>query len=83
MLHKKANRVSINHYNHAIARYMEDTVIEEDEYSNPQLTEKIFNTNRLCICNYSRNKNYDIIISRAFRDIKAYDYISKYLMYFQ
>ena len=39
---EKPNRFSIKHYNHAIARYMEDTVREEDENTNPQLTEKIF-----------------------------------------
>ena len=38
----KVNRFSINHYGHATARYMEDTVIEEDENTNPKLTEKFF-----------------------------------------
>ena len=28
---QKANRFSINHYDHAMGRYMEDTVLEEDE----------------------------------------------------
>ena len=39
---QKANRFSINNYNHAIAQYLEDTVIEEDEITNLQITEKLF-----------------------------------------
>ena len=38
---QKTNRILINHSDHAIVRCMEDTVIEEDEKTNPQLTEKI------------------------------------------
>ena len=39
---QKANRISINHYDHAIARYMEEKVLEEDENTIPQITEKFF-----------------------------------------
>ena len=32
---QKGNRFSINDYDHAIPRYMEDTIIEKDEDTNP------------------------------------------------
>ena len=32
----KAKQFSINHYDHAIARYMEDTFLEDDENTNPK-----------------------------------------------
>ena len=37
-----ANGFSINHHDHAFARYMEDTVLEYDKNTNPKLTEKNF-----------------------------------------
>ena len=36
---QKTNRFSINNYDHAIARYMEDIFLEDDTKANPQLTE--------------------------------------------
>ena len=39
---QKANRLSINPYNHAIARYMNGTVFKDDKKTNPQLFEKLF-----------------------------------------
>ena len=39
---QKANRFSINQYDHAIARYMGDTFLEDDTNANPQLTEIFF-----------------------------------------
>ena len=48
---QKTSRFSINHYDHAIALYMEDAIIEEDEDTNPQLTENIFYKIRIFICN--------------------------------
>ena len=39
---KNANRFSINHYDHAIAQYMEDTFLEDDTNTNPQVTENFF-----------------------------------------
>ena len=39
---QKAIRFSINHYDHAIAQYMEDTIVEEDKDTGAQLTENFF-----------------------------------------
>ena len=54
---QKANRFLINHYDHAIARYMEDTVLGEDENTNPQITENFFLQSKYVIVINSMNKN--------------------------
>ena len=38
----RANRLSINHYDHAVTSYIEDTPHEDNPITNPQLTEKFF-----------------------------------------
>ena len=39
---QKANRFSINHYDHAIARPNEDIFSNDDTNANPQITKKLF-----------------------------------------
>ena len=39
---QKANRFSINHYDHTVTRYMENSPYDDDPNINPQLTEKFF-----------------------------------------
>ena len=56
---QKANRMSIKQYDHAIGRYMENTVIEEDENTSTQLTEKIFIKSEHVFVINSMKKNYD------------------------
>ena len=70
---QKANQFSINHYDHAIARYMEDTFSEDDTYANPQLTENCFIRSQYVLTINCMNKKFDQIISTALRDTKAYD----------
>ena len=55
----QANRFSINHYDHAITRYMEDTAIEGDPDTNSQLTE-IFSSSQNTFFNIdSTNKKHN------------------------
>ena len=76
---QKANRFSFNHYYHLIARYMEDRVIDEDENANPKVTEKFFIKSEYIFVINITNKKYDIIVSTALRDNKAYDsYFNKF-----
>ena len=70
---QKANRFSINHCDHAIARYMEDTFSEDDENTNPQLTEKFFIKSQNVFVIFCMNENCDNIVSTALSDTKAYD----------
>ena len=76
---QKENRISLNHYDHAIARYMEDTFLEDDNNANPQLTEKFFIKFQYLFVINCMNKNYDHIISTALRDTKTYNsYVIKF-----
>ena len=52
-----ANRFSINHYDQAITRYMEDTPSKDDQNTNPQLTEKIFT---LISLPYTKGKRHSL-----------------------
>ena len=70
---QKANRFCINHYNHAIARYIEDTFLEDDTNANPQLTETFFIKSQYVFVINCMNKKIDHLLSTAFRDTKAYD----------
>ena len=76
---QKANQFSINHYDHAIARYMEGTFLEDDTNANPHLTEKIFIKSQYVFVINCMNKNLIKFISTAHRDTKAYDrYFNKF-----
>ena len=65
---QKANQFSINHYDHAISRYVEDTILEENEN-----TKKKFIKSYFVIVNNSKNQKNNINKSTALRDTKAYD----------
>ena len=74
---QKANRFSINQYDHAIARPNEDIFSNDDTNANHQLTEKFFIKSSY-IFTINCLKKYDHIISAALRDTKAYNsYFSK------
>ena len=76
---QKANRFSNNQYVHAIARYMEDTFLEDDTNANPQLTEKLFIRSQDVSTINCMNKKFDHVISTALRDTKTYDpYFNKF-----
>ena len=64
----KANRFSINHYDHAIARYMENTCLK----TNPQKTEKFFIKSQYVIVINCMKKKYDNVISTRLREINSY-----------
>ena len=69
---QKANRFSINHYDHAIARYIEVTYLEDNKNTNPQVTENFFIKSQYVFVINCMNKKYDNDISTALRDTKAY-----------
>ena len=76
---QQTNRFSINHCDYAIAQYMEDTLIEEDEDTNPQLTEKFLIKSEYIFLIDSMNKKYENTISTALTDTRAYDsYFNKF-----
>ena len=70
---QKANQFSINHYDHAIARYTSKTFLENNTNANPQLNENFFIKPQYVLVINCMNEKYDHIISNALRDIKAYD----------
>ena len=58
---------------------MEDTVLEEDQNSNPQLTEKIFIKSEYVFVIDSMIEKNDNIISTALKNIKTYEsYFNKF-----
>ena len=73
-----AKRFSINHYDHAIARYTENTSLEDNTNANPQLTEQFFIKSQYVLVINCMKKKYDHIISTALRDKKTYDPFLKY-----
>ena len=70
---QKANRISINHYDHAIARYMEDTATEDDPNTGPQLIENFFVESEYVFLLDNMNQIYDKIISTALKNTNAYE----------
>ena len=69
---QKANRLSINHYDHTGTRYMEDSPYDDDPNINPQLTEKFFINSKYFLQLDSTNKKFDHIIDLALTSTKAY-----------
>ena len=68
----KANRFSINHYDHAIARYMEDTFLKNVTNTSPQKTEKFFIKSQYVIVINCMKKKYDNVISTGLCEINFY-----------
>ena len=68
-----ANEYSIDHYDHPIIRPNEDHFLNDDEFANPELTEKFFTRAPYVFTLNSLDKKHDHIISAALRDIQAYD----------
>ena len=76
---QKANRFSINHYDHPIARYMEATFLEDDTNASPQLSEKFFIKSQYVFVINCMNTEYDNVIFTALCDTKTYDsYLIKF-----
>ena len=76
---QKANRFSINHYDHAIARYMENTFLGDDTNANPQLTENFFLISLYVFVINCMNKKFDHIFFTELRDTKTSDpYFNKF-----
>ena len=62
---------------------MEDTILEEDENTSPQKILKNFIKSQYVFVINSMKKKYDMIISTALRDTKAYDsYFNNFFIFF-
>ena len=64
----KANRFSIDHYDHSITRANGDTFLGDDRNADPQITEKFSIYTRYVFTLNSLNKQNDYIISVGLRD---------------
>ena len=64
----KANRLSINPYDHAVIRYMEDSLLDDDPNVYPQQTEKIYIKSDLQLD--STKKKFDHFIDHALKTLK-------------
>ena len=64
----KANRFSIDHYDHSITRANGDIFLGDDRNANPQITEKFLIYTRYVFTLNSLNKQNDYIISVGLRD---------------
>ena len=74
---QKANQFSINHYDHAFARYMEDSFLEDDTNANPQLTENCFIRSQYVLTINCMNKNLITLYLQHFATQKPTTTISK------
>ena len=61
----KGNRFYVNHYDHAVTRYMKNSPYDDDPNSNPHLTEKFFMKSEYIFHLDSNNKKLDHIIDHA------------------
>ena len=69
----RANEFTIEHYDHNIIRTNQDQFLDDDRFSNPQLTEKfLIKTPYVFTLNIFVRK-YDHIISEALTDMQAYE----------
>ena len=73
---QKASIFSNNHYDHAIARYMKYTIIEEADDTCLQLKEKFFIKSEYIFGLDSKNKKYDDFSSTSLTDKKRIILIS-------
>ena len=68
----RANNFTIEYYDHNIIRPNQDQFLDDDRFSNPQLTEKFFiKTSYLFTLNIF-DKKHDHIVSEALIDMQAY-----------
>ena len=68
----RANEFTIEFYNHNIIRPNQDQFLDEDRFTNPQLTEKIFIKTSYVFTLNIFDRKYDHIISQSVADIQAY-----------
>ena len=66
----KPNRFSINHYDHAVNRYMKDSPNDDDPNTHPQQTESFFKKSEYIFHLDSTNKKLDNIKDHALEKIK-------------
>ena len=69
----RANGYSIEYYDHNIIRSSQDQFLDDDQFANPQLTEKFFIKTSYLFLLSILDKKHDHIISEALSDIEAYD----------
>ena len=70
----KSNEYSSDYYDQNIIRPIEDIFLNDDQFANPQITEKFFIKTPYNFILNTLNKKYDNVISAALRDIHAYDF---------
>ena len=69
----RANDYSIEHYDHNIIRSNQDQFLADDQFANPQITEKFFIKTSYIFTLNILDKKHDHIISEALSDIQAYE----------
>ena len=69
----QANEYSIEYYGHNIIRPNQDQFFDDDQFANPQLTEKFFIKTSYLFTLSILDKKHDHIISKALSDIQAYE----------
>ena len=69
----RANDYSIEYYDHKIIRSNQDQFLDDDKFTNPQITEKFFNRSSYIFTLNILDKKHDHIISEALSDIQAYE----------
>ena len=78
----RANDYSIEYYDHDIIRPNQDQFLDDDKFTNPQLTEKFFIQTPYIFTLSSLDKKRDHIISEALIDIQAYDKFETFSLFF-
>ena len=69
----RANKYSIEYYDHNIIRSNQDQFLDDDQFANPQLTEKIFIKTPYLFILSILDQKHDHIISETLPDIQAYE----------
>ena len=73
----RANDLLIEYYDHNFIRSNQDQFHDDDQFANPQLTEKVFIKTPYLFTLNILDKKHDHIISEALSDIQAYESFHK------
>ena len=73
----RVNDYSIEYYDHNIIRSNQDQFLDDDQFANPQLTEKFFLKTPYLFTLSILDKKHDHLFSEALSDIQAYESFHK------
>ena len=79
---QKTNRFSINHYDHTVTTYMENSPFDKNPNINPQLTGKLFIGSDYIFHPDSTNKKFDLINDHPLTNTKSYELFFNKLNHF-